>query len=231
MRSKNFWLPGFQHSAFSFGKEANIESNKFSNFHIPAGILIVFLEKALSLIHIETHFNLDEMTQCNEPFTLLSPHHCKTEVINPPTGPQAIQQVLSQSAQKVPTVEKEEAKEEEDAEMKDQAASSKELNQWLVDAQGIKEESGKAPAKLLEDEGDLIRVLEPERTQKVSRRVPADKYGSRVKSLRFTESCIHFLSLSRFRRSNYSSLLLVRIGVLESIEEPVSCGVSCPSFC
>ena len=92
-------------------------------------MLIVFLEKALSLIHIETHFNLDEMTQCNEPFTLLSPHHCKTEVVTPATGPQAVQHILSQSAQKVPLVEKEEAKEEEDAEMKDHSASSKELNQ------------------------------------------------------------------------------------------------------
>jgi len=102
----------------------------------------------------------------------------------------------------VPPVEKEEVKEEEDAEMKDHAASSKELNQWSVDAQGTKEESGKAPAKLLEDEGDLIKVLEPERTQKVSRRAPLDKYGSRVKSLRFTESCILFLSHSLICWSN-----------------------------
>jgi transducin (beta)-like 1 len=70
---------GFSHSAYTFGKECNIIENKFRHFHIPAGMLIIFLEKALSLIHIETHFNDgDDMIVCNEPFTLLNPHHCST---------------------------------------------------------------------------------------------------------------------------------------------------------
>lgn len=38
---------GFQHAAYSFGKECNIESNPFSNFQVPSGMLLVFLEKAL----------------------------------------------------------------------------------------------------------------------------------------------------------------------------------------
>ena len=36
-----------------------MESNKFTGFHIPAGMMVAFLEKALNLIHIETHFNND----------------------------------------------------------------------------------------------------------------------------------------------------------------------------
>lgn len=31
--------------------------NKFNNYRIPAGLLITFLEKALLLIHMETHLN------------------------------------------------------------------------------------------------------------------------------------------------------------------------------
>jgi hypothetical protein len=70
---------GFTHSAYTFGKESNIIENKYRHFHIPAGMLIVFLEKALTLIHIETHYNEgDDMIVCNEPFSLLNPHHCLT---------------------------------------------------------------------------------------------------------------------------------------------------------
>lgn len=67
---------GFSHSAYTFGKECNIIENKYRHFHIPAGMLIVFLEKALTLIHIETHYSEgDDMVVCNEPFSLLNPHH------------------------------------------------------------------------------------------------------------------------------------------------------------
>ena len=48
---------GFQHSAFVFSQEANMLENKYNNFKIPAGLLITFLEKALLLIHMETHLN------------------------------------------------------------------------------------------------------------------------------------------------------------------------------
>ena len=48
---------GFQHSAFTFSQEANMHENKYNNYRIPAGLLIVFLEKALTLIHMETHLN------------------------------------------------------------------------------------------------------------------------------------------------------------------------------
>ena len=72
---------GFSHSAYTFGKESNIIENKYRHFHIPAGMLIVFLEKALTLIHIETHYSEgDNMIVWNEPFSLLNPHHCSTVV-------------------------------------------------------------------------------------------------------------------------------------------------------
>ena len=50
-------LLGFQHSAFTFAQEANMHENKYNSYRIPAGLLIVFLEKALTLIHMETHLN------------------------------------------------------------------------------------------------------------------------------------------------------------------------------
>ena len=34
-----------------------MHENKYNNYTIPAGLLIVFLEKALTLIHMETHLN------------------------------------------------------------------------------------------------------------------------------------------------------------------------------
>jgi len=40
-----------------FAQEANMHENKFNNYRIPAGLLITFLEKALTLIHMETHLN------------------------------------------------------------------------------------------------------------------------------------------------------------------------------
>ena len=70
---------GYSHSAYTFGKESNIIDNKYRHFHIPAGMLIVFLEKALTLIHIETHYNEEnDMVVCNETFSLLNPHHWST---------------------------------------------------------------------------------------------------------------------------------------------------------
>jgi hypothetical protein len=34
-----------------------MHENKYNHYRIPAGLLIVFLEKALTLIHMETHLN------------------------------------------------------------------------------------------------------------------------------------------------------------------------------
>jgi hypothetical protein len=34
-----------------------MHENKYNNYRIPAGLLITFLEKALLLIHMETHLN------------------------------------------------------------------------------------------------------------------------------------------------------------------------------
>ena len=53
-------MVGFEHSSFVFAQEANIHEIRFNNFRIPSGMLIVFLKKALTLIHMETH--LDDVT-------------------------------------------------------------------------------------------------------------------------------------------------------------------------
>lgn len=34
-----------------------MHENKFNSYKVPSGLLILFLEKALTLIHMETHLN------------------------------------------------------------------------------------------------------------------------------------------------------------------------------
>ena len=50
-------LVGFEHTSFAFAQEANMHENRFNEYRIPSGMLIVFLEKALTLIHMETHLD------------------------------------------------------------------------------------------------------------------------------------------------------------------------------
>lgn len=54
---------GFQHSSFVFASEANIHENKFNSYKMPASLLVLFLEKALTLIHMETHLTDDVSTK------------------------------------------------------------------------------------------------------------------------------------------------------------------------
>ena len=89
---------------------------------MPAGMLIIFLEKALSLIHIETHHANPEASACAEAFHLLAPHHCKTTV-SKPSAPLSLKELI----QRPPKAkdEAEEVKEQKDVEMKDVSASSR----------------------------------------------------------------------------------------------------------
>jgi len=34
-----------------------MHDNKFNSYKVPSGLLVLFLEKALTLIHMETHLN------------------------------------------------------------------------------------------------------------------------------------------------------------------------------
>lgn len=76
-----------------------MKDNRYNNFHIPAGMLIVFLEKALTLIHIETHVNDDELSPCTEPFTLLSPHHCSTSIVKASDKPVTVTSIMNRLSQ------------------------------------------------------------------------------------------------------------------------------------
>ena len=50
-----------------------MHENRFNEYRIPSGMLIVFLEKALTLIHMETH--LDDVSCSELPHSLcLCPH-------------------------------------------------------------------------------------------------------------------------------------------------------------
>ena len=53
-----------------------MHENKFNSYKVPSGLLILFLEKALTLIHMETHlddvsikyiFKIASTTSCIEP--------------------------------------------------------------------------------------------------------------------------------------------------------------------
>jgi hypothetical protein len=58
-----------------------MHENRFNDYRIPSGMLIVFLEKALTLIHMETHLDDNEdIIKCNKPYTLLTPHTCDVVV-------------------------------------------------------------------------------------------------------------------------------------------------------
>lgn len=45
-----------------------MHENRFNEYRIPSGMLIVFLEKALTLIHMETH--LDDVSPVFSPFCI-----------------------------------------------------------------------------------------------------------------------------------------------------------------
>ena len=56
-----------------------MHENRFNEYRIPSGMLIVFLEKALTLIHMET--NLDDVSALDTPFKHLcskDAYFCKT---------------------------------------------------------------------------------------------------------------------------------------------------------
>jgi len=55
--------------------------NRFNDYRLPSGMLIVFLEKALTLIHMETHLDDNEdIKVCKQPYSLLTPHTCDASV-------------------------------------------------------------------------------------------------------------------------------------------------------
>lgn len=64
VRTYVFYRPvGFNHTSFVFAQEANMHENKYNSYKVPSGLLILFLEKALTLVHMETH--LDDVSSQN----------------------------------------------------------------------------------------------------------------------------------------------------------------------
>ena len=51
-----------------------MHENRFNDYRIPSGMLIVFLEKALTLIHMETH--LDDVSLIVPASVALRPNSC-----------------------------------------------------------------------------------------------------------------------------------------------------------
>jgi transducin (beta)-like 1 len=74
---------GYKHTAFTFHQESRIPEDILNNTSIPPGMLLMYLEKALLLLQMETHLDKDEeVITCNQPFTLLNPHVCKPARFN-----------------------------------------------------------------------------------------------------------------------------------------------------
>ena len=48
---------GYSHAAFTLKNETNISDGKYNQYQIGPGMLILYLEKALLLMQMETHLN------------------------------------------------------------------------------------------------------------------------------------------------------------------------------
>jgi len=68
---------GYKHTAFTFQHESGMDSSALKNPNIAPSMLLMYLEKALLMLQMETHLDKDdEVILCNAPFTLLNPHVC-----------------------------------------------------------------------------------------------------------------------------------------------------------
>jgi len=66
---------GFQHTAFTFEKEANLQRSSYHKAELAPGALVTYLQKGLLYLYIETHVGPDGLQlNCDDPFTLLRPH-------------------------------------------------------------------------------------------------------------------------------------------------------------
>ena len=55
-----------------------MHDNKFNSYKVPSGLLILFLEKALTLIHMETHLNDVSEPSPLAQFPFISPFYVRT---------------------------------------------------------------------------------------------------------------------------------------------------------
>ncbi|EWM25654.1 f-box-like wd repeat-containing protein tbl1xr1 [Nannochloropsis gaditana] len=68
---------GYSHSAFTFFNEGGLDKTNLRAADVPPGALIAYLQKGLEYVSIEEHINEDgSLKQCEEPFTLITPHIC-----------------------------------------------------------------------------------------------------------------------------------------------------------
>ncbi|KAF9074948.1 WD40-repeat-containing domain protein [Rhodocollybia butyracea] len=73
---------GFEHSAYTLVKEAQLERSAVFKIHVPRGELVELLSKALLYTEVECHFNGSETAvECKAKFSLLESHTCSP---NPP---------------------------------------------------------------------------------------------------------------------------------------------------
>ncbi|TFK56755.1 WD40 repeat-like protein [Heliocybe sulcata] len=75
---------GFTHSAFSIRKEAQLDNSLNFQKHVPRGELVDLLSKAILYMEVETHWDGANLKlDCENQFSLLDPHRCKTKPPKP----------------------------------------------------------------------------------------------------------------------------------------------------
>jgi hypothetical protein len=68
---------GMKHTAFNLFNEAKLETSKIDTASLPSGMLIHYLEKALTLMQLESHIYKNQLQECVENFELIIPHKCR----------------------------------------------------------------------------------------------------------------------------------------------------------
>ncbi|KAF5392424.1 hypothetical protein D9757_002332 [Collybiopsis confluens] len=82
---------GFEHSAYTLVKEAQLERSAVFKKHVPRGELVELLSKSLLYNEVECHFQGGEVAaSCKARFSLLEPHTCSSDPLEsdaflPPT--------------------------------------------------------------------------------------------------------------------------------------------------
>ncbi|KZT30916.1 WD40 repeat-like protein [Neolentinus lepideus HHB14362 ss-1] len=81
---------GFTHTAYTIRMEAQLDSSLNFQKHIPRGELVDLLSKAILYMEVETHWDGTQLKlDCENHFSLLDPHKCKTKPTRPIQQPAA----------------------------------------------------------------------------------------------------------------------------------------------
>ena len=144
---------GYKHTAFSFRHESNIDKSALNDSHIPPTMLLMYLEKALLMLQMETHLDKDdEVILCNQPFSLLSPHICNYSRSNIEQNHEEPVIKLSQTSMKdIPQATKPDVQGKQEEKKESKSEKMEDLK-----PQPVPEESDKKIIRLLEGHKGVV---------------------------------------------------------------------------